>query len=226
MQIPISNSCKIGNFGYGFSMKIRDNIFKKLDAEADKMGGRADLMRRLETPKSTFYRAFDEKKGRKLPGGDELCEWLEKMQAQIVFPGEELDDYVMIPKVKAVAGAGASLETNGDVSGYYAFRNDFLKREHIHPKNSVMMLVRGDSMEPLIKEGDTILIDQNDKTPQDGRIFLVGLGEELMVKVLQKIPSGWNICSINERYAPLSVEGDELEKFRVYGRVRWFGRVL
>ena len=31
---------------------------------------------------------------------------------------------------------------------------------------------------------------------------------------------------INERYAPLSVQGDELDKFRVFGRVRWFGRVL
>ena len=224
--IPKTHSCKIGNIGYGFSMKIRNSIFQKLDAEAEKRGNKADLMRFLDSSSSTFYRAFDEKKGRKLPGGEELCEWLEKMHAQIVFPGEELDDFVMIPKVKAVAGAGASLETNGDISAYYAFRNDFLKREHINPKNSVMMLVRGDSMEPLIKEGDTILIDQNDKVPQDGRIFLVALGEELMVKVLQKIPNGWNICSINDRYAPLSVQGDELENFRVFGRVRWFGRVL
>ena len=206
-------------------MKNYDEIASGLRTFAEKLGGKANLMRFLGAKKATIYRALDDEEP-SLPAPDVLCEWLDKINAQIVFPGEELDDFVMVPKVKAVAGAGASLETNGDISAYYAFRNDFLKREHINPKNSVMMLVRGDSMEPLIKEGDTILIDQNDKVPQDGRIFLVALGEELMVKVLQKIPNGWNICSINERYAPLSVQGDELDKFRVYGRVRWFGRVL
>ena len=206
-------------------MSTYDEIAKGLREYADKIGGKANMMRFLNAKKATIYRVLEDDEP-SLPAPDVLCEWLDKINAQIVFPGEELDDFVMIPKVKAVAGAGASLETNGDISAYYAFRNDFLKREHINPKNSVMMLVRGDSMEPLIKEGDTILIDQNDKVPQDGRIFLVALGEELMVKVLQKIPNGWNICSINDRYAPLSVQGDELENFRVFGRVRWFGRVL
>ena len=206
-------------------MSTYDEIAKGLREYADKIGGKANMMRFLNAKKATIYRALEDDEP-SLPAPDVLCEWLDKINAQIVFPGEELDDFVMIPKVKAVAGAGASLETNGDISAYYAFRNDFLKREHINPKNSVMMLVRGDSMEPLIKEGDTILIDQNDKVPQDGRIFLVALGEELMVKVLQKIPNGWNICSISDRYAPLSVQGDELENFRVFGRVRWFGRVL
>ncbi|WP_308586658.1 S24 family peptidase [uncultured Desulfovibrio sp.] len=206
-------------------MSTYDEIASGLRKYAERIGGKANLMRFLDAKKATIYRALDDEDPA-LPAPDVLCEWLDKINAQVSFPGEELDDYVMIPKVKAVAGAGASLETNGDVAGFYAFRNEFLKREHINGKNSVMMVVRGDSMEPLIKEGDTILIDQNDKTPQDGRIFLVGLGEELMVKVLQKIPNGWNICSINERYAPLSVQGDEMETFRVYGRVRWFGRVL
>lgn len=218
-------SCIFGTILYGDGMNIYDQLLKKLKEEAAKSKSEADLMRRLDASKSTFYRALDNKDP-KLPKGDELCRWLDKLRAQIVFPGEDLDDYVMIPKVKAVAGAGASLETNGDVSGMYAFRNDFLKREHISPKKAVMMMVRGDSMEDLIKDGDTILIDQTDNTPQDGRIFVVGFGDELMVKRLQKIPTGWNVCSENKKYSDFSVEGDDLDNFRVYGRVRWFGRVL
>ncbi len=206
-------------------MNTYNEIADGLKRYAQRIGGKANLMRFLDAKKATLYRALDDENPA-LPAPDVLCEWLDKMNVQIAFPDEELDKYVMIPKVKAVAGAGASLETNDDVAGFYAFRNEFLKRENINGKNSVMLVVRGDSMEPLIRDGDTILIDQNDKKPQDGRIFLVGLGEELMVKVLQKIPNGWNICSINERYAPLSVQGDEVDTFRVYGRVRWFGRVV
>lgn len=206
-------------------MSTYNEIATGLKRYAEKIGGKANLMRFLDAKKATLYRALDDSEP-SLPAPDVLCEWLDKINAQVSFPGEELDDYVMIPKVKAVAGAGASLETNGDVSGMYAFRNDFLRREHISPKKAVMMMVRGDSMEDLIKDGDTILIDQTDNTPQDGRIFVVGFGDELMVKRLQKIPTGWNVCSENPKYGNFPVEGDDLENFRVYGRVRWFGRVI
>lgn len=201
------------------------HILKNLDDFARRSGGKSKLMELLQAKRNTFYRAFDNKNGRNLPNGEELCRWLDEMNAQIVFPSEELDDYVMIPKVSAVAGAGASLETDGNVLGMYAFRRDFLRREGINCKKSVLMMVRGDSMEPLLKDGDTILVDQNCNMPADGQIFVVGLGDELMVKRLQKTSLGWNICSLNQGYTPISVEGDQ-EDFRVYGRVRWFGRVV
>ena len=206
-------------------MNTFEHILKNLDDFARRNGGKSKLMDLLQAKKNTFYRAFDEKNGRNLPSGDELCRWLDELNAQVVFPGEELDDYVMIPKVSAVAGAGASLETGGDVLGMYAFRRDFLQRERINSKHSVMMMVRGDSMEPLLKDGDTVLVDQTDNTPTDGHIFVVRLGEELMVKRLQKTALGWNICSLNQGYAPIAVEGEQ-EDFCVYGRVRWFGRVV
>ena len=86
-----------------------------------------------------------------------------------------------------------------------------------------MLDVIGNSMEPLIRHKDTILVDQSVKEPSDGKIFLVGLGEELLVKRLQRTARGWLLRSENRDVA---VEGPDLEAFRVYGRVRWFGRVL
>lgn len=202
-----------------------NNVLKNLDNYAQRFGGKSKLMEILQAKKNTFYRAFDDKNGRNLPSGEELCRWLDEMNAQIVFPGEELDDFVMVPKVEAVAGAGASLETGGNVLGMYAFRREFLRRENISQKNCVMMMVRGDSMEPLLRDGDTILVDQNCNEPVDGQLFVVRLDDELMVKRLQKTAQGWNICSLNTGYEPIPVEGDQ-ENFQVYGRVRWFGRVV
>ena len=89
-----------------------------------------------------------------------------------------------------------------------------------------MLDVIGNSMEPLIRHKDTILVDQSVKEPSDGKIFLVGLGEELLVKRLQRTARGWLLRSENRDFADVAVEGPDLKAFRVYGRVRWFGRVL
>lgn len=136
------------------------------------------------------------------------------------------DSYTYIPKVEAQAGAGSSLVTSDEVLGYYAFRNDFLYRVGIKAKDSVMMGVIGRSMEPFIRNQDTILVDQSVKALKDGDIFLVGLGDELLVKLVQKTPRGWLLKSENKDFSDIPVEGSDLENFRVYGRVRWFGRVL
>ena len=141
-------------------------------------------------------------------------------------PDIEPSDYTMVPKVTARPGAGSSLITDESVAGYYAFRLSFFNRVDISGEHSVLMDVLGDSMQPLILDGDTILVDQADTRLQDGKIFLVGLGEELLVKRLQKTMHGWLLVSQNSEYAPIPVDDPENEAFRVYGRVRWFGRVL
>lgn len=206
-------------------MGVYSEIAQGLKDYAVKTGGKASLMRKLEAKKATFYRALDDE-APVLPSPDVLCEWLDKMDVQVLFPDEEMADFVMVSKAKAVAGAGGSLETDEGSTGLYAFRREFLMREHIHTADLRMMLIRGDSMEPTIKDGDTVLVDQTDKKLMDGRIFIIGVDEELMCKRAAKIPGGWRFCSENKERPDIDVTGDELERLRVYGRVRWFGRVL
>lgn len=86
-----------------------------------------------------------------------------------------------------------------------------------------MLDVIGHSMEPMIRHKDTILVDQSVKELRDGDIFLVGFGEELLVKRVQRTPRGWLLKSENRDFSDIVVEGPDLETFRVYGRVRWFG---
>lgn len=206
-------------------MSIYNEIIEKLGREVDRMGGKqADLMRKLGASRSTFYRAVGEEK--RLPKSDELCDWLDKLNAQVVFPGENIEGFCLIPRVKAVAGAGSSFEVDDSIEKMYAFRESFMHYLGVKPAHAVMMFVRGDSMQPLINDRDTILIDTNDKTLREGYIYVLAIGDELMVKRPQKTLNGWNICSENERYSPIPVEGQMLESLEVIGRVRWFGRVL
>lgn len=206
-------------------MTTYENIVEGLRQYADRLGGKGDMMRFLEAPRATLYRALDDENPH-LPNSEILCQWLDKMHVQIAFPGEEMDGFVLVPRVKATAGAGESWELDSDIAGMYAFRESFMRAMGIKPKNAIMMYVRGDSMEPLICDHDTILIDTSDKKPIEGFLYVLALGERLMVKRLQQIPNGWNIVSENRNYPPVPIEGQEQDSLNIIGRVRWFGRTM
>lgn len=155
-----------------------------------------------------------------------VIEWFLNLGGQIALPDERMEEYAFVPRVKAVAGCGSSFETDDAVAGLYAFRKEFLERIHVKADKAVMMYVRGDSMEPVISDGDTVMVDKTDTSAREGYMYLVGFEDDLMVKRLQRTPRGWKICSVNPNYPPVPVEGDDLDTFRVYGRVRWIGRVV
>ena len=73
-----------------------------------------------------------------------------------------------------------------------------------------MLDVIGHSMEPMIRHKDTILVDQSVKELRDGDIFLVGFGEELLVKRVQRTPRGWLLKSENRDFSDIVVEGPDL----------------
>ncbi len=167
--------------------------------------------------------------GTRIPSLSSIAPIMDKLGVTLFEPepcGSMEKEFAMIRKVQAKAGAGSSLLTSGYVEGLYAFRHQFLARIGVNPDNAVMLDVMGTSMEPLIRDGDTILVDQSDCEPRDNHIFLIGLDEEVMVKWLNKIPGGWSIHSQNPEVKDVAVRGLDLEFFRVYGRVRWFGRVV
>ena len=186
----------------------------------------AEYLGLVERPKQSKLFAF-------MDGSDSafstIAGWLERLGGKVIMPKEditEIANYRFVPKVAAIAGAGATLETSDEVLGYYAFRADWMGMEHVSERKSVLMDVRGDSMEPLLKDGDTILLDQSDTEIMDGRIYVVTLGDELRVKRVQKSVRGYVLRSENARYADITVEGEDIAAFRVHGRVRWVGKML
>ncbi|UJX40845.1 helix-turn-helix domain-containing protein [Desulfovibrio sp. JY] len=131
--------------------------------------------------------------------------------------------YALVPKVMARLAAGTgSLETEGKVIGYYAFKLDFLQRKG-HPKKMVLMDVAGDSMEPMLLDGDTVLIDESQREIIAGAMFAVGIEQEVFVKSLLRVPGKLVLQSRNERYAPIEVDmnGDLAGTVRIIGRVVW-----
>lgn len=85
--------------------------------------------------------------------------------------------YASIPQVKATAGAGASLEVDDTVTGYHIFSRAFLQSVGVNPNHAVIFPVAGDSMEPLILNGDFVLVDLATQEPEDGKIFVVAFDD-------------------------------------------------
>lgn len=131
--------------------------------------------------------------------------------------------YSLIPKVKARLSAGTgSLETEGEIIGRYAFKTDFLHRKG-HPSTMVLMDVAGDSMEPVLMDSDTVLIDESQNEIIAGGLFAVGIEQEVYVKYLHRIPGKLVLRSKNPDYDPIEVDmdGEISDAVRIIGRVVW-----
>ena len=134
------------------------------------------------------------------------------------------DDFTRVPKVAArLSAGGGSFETQAEVEGHFAFRSDWLHQKG-SPTNMVLMSVVGNSMEPEIREGDLVLIDQSKVDVYAGGIYAVGVEDTVLVKRLEKLPGTLVLHSDNRDYEPIHLSGDELLNVRVIGKVLWTAR--
>lgn len=133
-------------------------------------------------------------------------------------------EFKEIPKVKARLNAGGgSFEVGAQIEGYYSFRQDWLQTKGMSDK-MVLMDIFGNSMEPEIKDGDTVLIDETQKDILAGAIYAVGIEDTIMVKRLEKHPSGLVLLSENRDYPPIHLAENETNCVRIIGKVIWICR--
>ena len=134
------------------------------------------------------------------------------------------EEFKKVPKVRArLCAGGGSFEVGGAVTDYYAFRWEWLARRG-NPDSMVLMDVVGNSMEPEIKEGDTVLIDQSRRDVYAGSIYAVGVEDTVLVKRVEKRPGALALLSDNPDYADIVLAGEELDTVRIIGKLIWTGR--
>lgn len=202
-------------------------FFEAQIGEKKKFPNRAKMAKFLGLSQTTQTKFFNFLDGSNA-AFDTVWGWMMQLGFTIAPPDEKLEGFSLVNMVDAKPGAGESFETSNRIVGQYAFRDEFMRREGLHADKCILMRVIGDSMVPTILPGDTVLVDESEKgrTLMDGEIFVVGLDDAFMIKRIVKIPGGWGIRSDNKNTGEnLDLIGDDLN-FRVYGRVRWFGRVL
>lgn len=113
----------------------------------------------------------------------------------------------------AVAGAEGAFDT-------FRFSRRWLTEQGLDGAQLSAITVAGDSMEPVLNDGDEILVDCAPRPFRDG-IYVVRLGDTLVVKRVAQAGAGRLVLlSQNLAYPPIEVTAAGVE---IIGRVVWKG---
>ena len=133
--------------------------------------------------------------------------------------GSVLDRYpVEVVEVAAAAGSGAAVLDETPI-GRLWFRRSWLRRHTINPVNCNIISVRGDSMDPTLPDGCSILVDRSRRELHTDRIYVLRTDDGLVVKRLVR-GQGWVIRSDNPTWPDVAFTEDT----DVVGEVRWSAR--
>lgn len=125
-----------------------------------------------------------------------------------------------LPRLDVAASAGPGALGGGEEGeiGAVRFSARWLRAQGLDPTMLSAIRVTGDSMEPLLRDGDEILVDRSPSLPRDG-IHVVRIDDMLMVKRIQTGRPGRVVLeSENPAYRPIELAPAEVE---IVGRVVW-----
>jgi phage repressor protein C with HTH and peptisase S24 domain len=130
-------------------------------------------------------------------------------------------EWVEVPRISLEASAGPGATAAEEIPfDAFRFSRRWLRENGLEPAQLSAIRVMGDSMDPLLRDGDEILVDRTPRAFREG-VHVVRLGEALHVKLLQAVPPGrLRLISQNAAYEPVEVAMSDVD---VVGRVVWKG---
>ena len=130
-------------------------------------------------------------------------------------------DWVEVPRLSLEASAGPGATAAEEIPfDAFRFSRRWLRENGLEPAQLSAIRVWGDSMDPLLRDGDEILVDRTPRAFREG-VHVIRLGEALHVKLLQAVPPGrLRLISNNPAYEPVEVPMSDVD---VVGRVVWKG---
>ena len=118
----------------------------------------------------------------------------------------------LIPVVGTVRAGYGALAFEEDYGKEYARVKD--------PANYFYLVVRGDSMEPRIQDGDLALVHRQD-TLESGDLGVIIYGDEVEGTLKRYIQRGISVIlqPFNPNYSELVIKGEDLNRLHIAGRV-------
>ena len=129
------------------------------------------------------------------------------------LPGAES---IAVRRLQVAAGGGA-LDLDEEVKSYAYFRQEWLSAKGITADHCCIIGVMGESMEPTLPQGCSILVDRSRTRRYPGGIFVVRTADGLVVKRAEEREGIWQLVSDHPAWAPIPWPADA----DVVGEVRW-----
>lgn len=113
---------------------------------------------------------------------------------------------VPISDIQASAGPGRFALDEDETLGSWPMRVDWLISEGVSDVRNVRLVeVSGDSQEPLLRDGDKLLVDLGKRALKDG-LHLLRLGDALLVKRIAIDAGSVRLLSANKSYPEIVVD--------------------
>jgi len=143
---------------------------------------------------------------------------------QVVALGddEELLGTVRIKRVKLRLSAGIvgfAADPVDEEDNPIVFRRTWFESRGYIPEKLVAIKVKGESMEPGLSDGDTVVINTADTKPKNGEVFAVNFEGEAVVKRMARDIGFWWLTSDNPNQARYPRQRCEGESCIIIGRV-------
>jgi phage repressor protein C with HTH and peptisase S24 domain len=136
-------------------------------------------------------------------------------------------DTIPIRRVQIKLRAGfTGFETVPEVEdgGVLHVPKSVIEREHLVPHQLLAVGVHGCSMEPLLFEGDSVVIDTKDTEPISRELYAVNFNSEACVKQLVLEGGQWYLRSMHHEHPAINLRSGQCE---IIGRVVYMpGRVM
>ena len=131
--------------------------------------------------------------------------------------------FVEIPEYRVECGAGhrdaPTFEVATD-SKRAIYRREWFEERHLNPEKCKRLKVHGDSMVPILFDGDSILCDCSVTHIVSGKIYAFCFGDEVRVKRLfTKLNGGLIVHSENPQEREEEISPEEMDLFYLIGRV-------
>lgn len=115
-------------------------------------------------------------------------------------------------KLKISAGiSGFAIDPDYEDGNPIYFRKDWIESRGYRVNNLIAIVVQGQSMEPTLNNGDTVVINTADTTPRDGDVYAINYEGEAIVKRMIRDSGVWWLSSDNQdksRYPNKQCSGD------------------
>ena len=138
---------------------------------------------------------------------------------------EVLQDFAFVERfdVSLSAGPGASGE-NAKKLAPVAFRRDWMLEKGLVAEKCVVCSVRGNSMEPMLFDGDLVLLDRRQTDVRDGQIYgVVDIEGDTKIKRIEMIDNGLLLRSENPECRTELRHGDDANRVQIIGSLAWSG---
>lgn len=212
-------------------------IGTRIERIAEGLGGKRNLANAIGVHETQLYRYI---KGTNAPSvivaasiakaGRVSLDWLITGESSTQDGGVreravqvEADEYAYIPLYDACCSAGHGAWSDGcRVLANLAFTRYSLRKKGLEPAQLSAIRVDGDSMEGLLKDGDTVLLDHRRNALEGEAVYVIRLDDHLYAKRLQRQFDGAvHIISQNREYQTMVVPKERLGELVIVGRVVW-----